>query len=87
MMWKIQQAMQGDAIQTARIHPAVHPGNRDDSCSHDKRDLGWTEPRSRELSQSALSYKHIKNFAKDLEVRRDIGNRASPVNRAHIKRP
>ena len=79
MMWK---AIQGDAIQTARIHPAVHPGNRDDSCSHGKRDLGWTEP-----SQSALSYKHIKNFTKDLEVRRDIGNRASPVNRAHMKRP
>ena len=37
MMWK---AIQGDAIQTARIHPAVHPGNRDDSCSHGKRDLG-----------------------------------------------
>ena len=30
MMWKIQQAMQDDAIRTARIHPAVHPGNRDD---------------------------------------------------------
>ena len=30
MMWKIQQAMQDDAIQTARIHPAVHPGNRDE---------------------------------------------------------
>ena len=73
MMWK---AIQGDAIETARIHPAVHPGNRDDSCSHGKRDLGWTEPRSREPSQSALSYKHIKNFTKDLEVRRDIGNRA-----------
>ena len=84
MMWK---AIQGDAIQTARIHPAVHPGNRDDSCSHGKRDLGWTEPRSREPSQSALSYKHIKNFTKDLEVRRDIGNRASPVNWAHMKRP
>ena len=84
MMWK---AIQGDAIQTARIHPAVHPGNRDDSCSHGKQDLGWTEPRSREPSQSALSYKHIKNFTKDLEVRRDIGNRASPVNRAHMKRP
>ena len=65
MMWK---AIQGDAIQTARIHPAVHPGNRDDSCSHGKRDLGWTEPRSREPSQSALSYKHFKNFTKDLEV-------------------
>ena len=30
MMWKIQQAMQEDAIRTARIHPAVHPGNRDE---------------------------------------------------------
>ena len=29
-MWKIQQAMQDDAIRTARIHPAVHPGNRDE---------------------------------------------------------
>ena len=27
MMWKIQQAMQDDAIRTARIHPAIHPGN------------------------------------------------------------
>ena len=26
-MWKMQQAMQDDAIRTARIHPAVHPGN------------------------------------------------------------
>ena len=30
MMWKMQQAMQDDAIRTARIHAAVHPGNRDD---------------------------------------------------------
>ena len=30
MMWKIQQAMEDDAIRTARIHPAVHPGNRDE---------------------------------------------------------
>ena len=30
LMWKIQQAMQDDAIWTARIHPAVHPGNRDE---------------------------------------------------------
>ena len=29
MMWKIQQAMQDDAIRTARIHLAIHPGNRD----------------------------------------------------------
>ena len=30
MMWKIQEALQDDAIRTARIHPAVHPGNRDE---------------------------------------------------------
>ena len=44
-------------------------------------------PRSREPSQPALSYEHIENFTKDLEVMRDLGNRASPVNRAHMKRP
>ena len=44
-------------------------------------------PRSREPSQPALSYEHIETFKKDLEVRRDLGNRASPVNRAHMKRP
>ena len=43
--------------------------------------------RSREPSQHALSYKHIENFTKDLEVTRDLGNRASPVNQAHVKRP
>ena len=66
MMWKIQQAMEDDAIRTARIHPAVHPGNRDEVFIWQNfqlayRDLGW------------------KN--------RDLGNRASPVNRAHMKRP
>ena len=30
MMWKIRQAMQDDDIRTTRIHPVVHPGNRDD---------------------------------------------------------
>ena len=30
MMWKIQQTIQDDAIRTARIHPAVHPGDRDE---------------------------------------------------------
>ena len=29
----------------------------------------------------------IENFTKDLEVTRDLGNRASPVNQAHVKRP
>ena len=38
-------------------------------------------PRSRELSQPAPSYKHIENFTNDLEVTRDLGNRA------HLKRP
>ena len=45
------------------------------------------KPRSREPSQPAVSYEHIENFTKDLEVRQDPGNRANPVNRAHVKRP
>ena len=84
-MWKIQQAMEDDAIRTARIHPAVHPGNRDEVFIWQK--FPARLPRFREPSQPALSYEHIENFTKDLQVRRDLGNRASPVNRAHMKRP
>ena len=85
MMCKIQQAMKDDAIQTTRIHPVVHSGNRDEVFIWKK--FPARLPRSRETSQPALLYEHIENFPKDLEVRRDLGNRASPVNRAHLKRP
>ena len=44
-------------------------------------------PRSLELSQPALSYEQVENFTKDLEVRRDLEHQASPVNRAHMRRP
>ena len=89
MMWKIQQAMQDDAIRTARIHPAVHPGNRDEvfiwqNFQPAYRDLGFSRSsrfsRSQEPSQPTLSYEHIETFTKDLEVRRDL------ENRAHMKR-
>ena len=41
MTWKIQQAMQDNAIQTTRIHPAIHPGNRDEMFIwHAYQDLG-----------------------------------------------
>ena len=45
MMWKILQTMQDDAM-TARIHPDVHPGNRDEvfiwqNFQPAYRDLGW----------------------------------------------
>ena len=33
------------------------------------------KPISREQSQPAHTYEHIANFTKDLEVRRDLGNR------------
>ena len=45
------------------------------------------KPRSQEPSQSALSHEHIENFTKDLEVRPDLRNRASLVDRAHMRRP
>ena len=63
VMCKIQQAMQDDVIRTARIHPAIHPGNR-------------AEVLIRQNFQPALSYERIENFTKDLEVRQDLGNRA-----------
>ena len=89
MMWKIQQAMQDGAIRTARIHLAIHPGNRDEVFIWPARlpRSRLEKPRSREPSQPAISYEHIETFTKDLEVRRDLGNRASPVHRAHMKRP
>ena len=43
-------------------------------------EISGTEP-------ALLSYEHIENFTKDLEVKRDFGNGASPVNRAHMKSP
>ena len=35
----------------------------------------------------AFSYEHIKIFVEKRVARRDLGNRASPVDRAHMKRP
>ena len=45
------------------------------------------KPRSRQPSHSTLSYEHSEIFTKDLVVYRDLKNRASPVNRDHMKRP
>ena len=54
MMWKIQQAMQDDAIWTARIHPAAHPGNRDEVFI-------WQnfQPAYRDLGNRASPPSHI----------------------------
>ena len=54
MMWKIQQAIQDDAIRTARIHPAVHPGNHDEVFI-------WQnfKPAYRDLGNRASSPSHI----------------------------
>ena len=43
-------------------------------------------PGYRDLG-SAFSYEHIAIFTKDIGVSRDLGNRASPVNGADMKRP
>ena len=81
MMWKIQQTMQDNADFIPTIHPAFIP------LSSRLPRSRLEKSRSREPSQPTLSYEHIENFTKDSEVRRDLGNRASPVNRAHMKRP
>ena len=62
-------------------------------CSYGKISGPLTEisvaKTANSIAESArpLKYEHIENFTKNLEVRRDLGNRASPVNRAHVKRP
>ena len=43
-------------------------------------------PRSRLPGQSGLSYEHIDIFTEKRVARRDLGNRTSPVDRAHMKR-
>ena len=94
MMCKIHQAKQNDAIWAAllcdetallRHRPfnafiaiAKNSGNRDVV-------FVWQKFSSPLTDQAALSYEHIENFTKDLEVRRDHGSRASPVNRAHMR--
>ena len=49
--------------------------------------LIWGPKSYRDFRETgpALSYKHIGKRTKDFEVRRDLGNRASPVNRDHVK--
>ena len=92
MMWKIQQAKRDDAIRAAGCHTAFIPVTAL-KCSNGKifqpayRDSSW---KNRDLTGTepvALSYEYTENFTKDLEVRPDLGNRASSVNRAHVKRP
>ena len=85
MMCKIQQAIQDDAIQAASVYPAFIPvtGLK---CPYGKISAllprsRLEKPRSGEPSQLALSYKDIENFTKDLEVRRDLGNWTSPVEK------
>ena len=78
--------MQDDAIRTARIHSAVHPGTRDEVFI-------WQnfQPAYRDLGNRASLPSHmntsVENFTKELEVRRDLGNQASPVNRAYMRGP
>ena len=80
------------AGNSRRCHPdcqnssCFHPGNRAEvfiwqNFQPAYRDPSRKKPRSRELSQPALSYEHTENFTKDLEVKQDFGNRA------HMKRP
>ena len=44
-------------------------------------------PRTNPASGQSFSYEHIEFFTKERVARRDFGNRASPIDRAHMKRP
>ena len=84
MMWKIQQAMPGKQSQTLpsgplefipllsrlpgwSVHMAKFPARL--------RRSRMEKSRSWEPSQAAHSYEHIENFTKDLQLRRNLGNR------------
>ena len=79
IVWKIQHAM-GRCRPGRQNSSRFHPGNRAEVFIWPKNFRTLTDARSRlekrrsrELSQPALSYDHIENFIKDLEVRRDLG--------------
>ena len=65
MMCKIQQAMKDDAIRTTRIHPAVHPGNREhvrhflQYFQPAYRDLGW---KNRNLGNRDCPPSHMNTY-------------------------
>ena len=60
-------------------------------CSYGKIFIPVTEISAVETEISvtglAFSYEHIEYFTKEIGVKRDLGNRAIPVNRDHMKRP
>ena len=71
-MWKIQQAKHEDATRAVWVHPPLPA----------YRDSGWKNRDLKNRFSPPSHTEHIENFTKDLKTRRDIGNRASPVNRA-----
>lgn len=87
--------MTGLAWLLGRIFPWLHVGNF--SLVSEMRspgaftpitacEISVEKPIPQELCQPTLSHEHIiENFRKDLEGRRDLGNKASTVNRAHVK--
>ena len=74
MMWKVQQAMRDDAIRAARTHPALFMYSYGKTFPAHLMRSRLEKPSSQESSQPALSYEHIENFTKDLEVKRDLKN-------------
>ena len=66
MMWKIQEAMQDEAIWTARIHLAVHPGNRNEVFIWQNfhpayRDVGW---KNQDLGNRTSRPSHMNTLKK-----------------------
>ena len=74
-MSKIQQTMQDDVIQTARIHPAAGL-----NCSYGKISSLLTKISGTEPARPLPWYEHIEHFTKDLEVRWDLRNRVTRVH-------
>ena len=57
MTCKIQQAMQDDAIRTARIRPAVHLGNRDEVLIWQNFQAAYRDLGNRASPSSHVTYR------------------------------
>ena len=90
-MWKTQQVMQEDAIQAANIYPALIPVTRM-KCSYGKIFCPLTEIQVVKTEMWGTKparpvIRTHRKFIRGLEEKRDLGNRASPINWANVNQP
>ena len=82
MMWQCKTMLSGPPEFIPPFIPV--PGMK---CSYGKISSPLTERLGNRASLPSHMNTSVENFTKELEVRRDLGNQASPVNRAYMRGP